>query len=199
MTLTNNNSETDTENIINQVLEYATHLVGTGRGPPWQQYQPSTNLPPLWCSDQPLPSINTLKEDGINCSGLINIMRRKAGVSVLILNTETTEVLGGTLDWFRYLKSHGRLEIFDIYQTYPRGSLLLRDYNNIDDGHLAVVYQKSDRGILYSQLLHSDGYLAKKIVIDPCVAKSHYTQYNNTTNMGHYTHICLPENWLINE
>ena len=40
----------------------------------------------------------------------------------------------------------------------------------------------------------------KKIVkIDPAVGMSHFYQYNGTTNTGHYTHICLPENWLIKE
>ena len=187
----------DIDNHIQKVLDFAASLVGSSRGPDCEKYIPSSNQAPLWCSDQHLPPIDRLKEEGMICAGLINVMRRKAGLSVMVLNEMTTEVLGGTSDWFSYLQGKNRLEKFSIYAHYPKGTMLLRDYNSQDEGHLAVIYQDNDKGVLFSSLIHSDGYSAKKVVIDPCVATSHFVQYNGTTNQGHYTHICLPEHWLI--
>ena len=37
----------------------------------------------------------------------------------------------------------------------------------------------------------------KTYKIDESVGKSHFYQYNGSTNTGHYTHVCLPQNWLL--
>ena len=185
------------ENIIEAVLYFAKQFIHAGRGKDWKLYKLNTNTSPLWCCDEELPSIDIIKREGMNCAGLINLMRRKAGLSVLVLKPDRKNVLGGTDDWFKYLNSKDRLQPFDIKASYPRGTMLLRDYNFIDEGHLAVIYKRSEQGVLVSSVIHSDGYSRNKVVIDTCVGKSHFAQRNGTTNTGHYTHICLPENWLL--
>jgi len=191
------------QKIIYDVLKFAKKLIGAPRGNDWKTYKLSSNTCPMWACDEPLPKISVLKKDGMVCTGLINLMRRKAGLSVLILNKDPTQVLGGTLEWFEYLKNKNRLQVFDINNMYPMGTMLLRNFNQIDHGHLAVIYKENKKGVLFSSLIHSVGWndgSGKQIVkIDASVHKSHFAQYNGTTNTGHYTHICLPENWLIKE
>lgn len=71
--------------IINNVLKFAKSLVGAPRGKNWKLYKCSTNTNPFWASDEPLPSVYKLKKEGMVCAGLINLMRRKVRLSVLIL------------------------------------------------------------------------------------------------------------------
>ena len=191
------------DKIIDDVLKFAKKLIGTPRGKSWKSYKLSSNTSPMWASDDPLPSISILKKEGMNCAGLTNLMRRKAGLSVLVLEKDPKKVLGGTKTWFSYLKKKKRLQKFDINKSYPKGTLLLRNYNPIDQGHLAIIYKENKKGVLFSSLIHSvgwnDGTNQQIVKIDDSVGKSYFAQYNGTTNTGHYTHICLPEDWLIKE
>ena len=111
--------------------------------------------------------------------------------------------MGGTGGWFEYLKKNKRLEKFNYKKSYPAGTLLLRDYNTKDYGHVAIIFEENKKGVLFSSLIHSvgwnDGSNIKGVKIDASVGKSHFFQYNGTSNTGHYTHICLPENWLLKE
>ena len=79
----------------------------------------------------------------------------------------------------------------------------MRDYNTKDNGHVAIIYEENKKGVLFSSLIHSvgwkDGTGIRGVKIDASVGKSHFFQYNGTTNTGHYTHICLPEDWLLKE
>jgi hypothetical protein len=187
--------------IIKDILKYGKGLVGISRGSCENKFKPfSIDKAPFWLGDENPPPNKLIKRYGINCSGLINLLRRYAGLPVsVILNKKIG--LGGTGEWFSYLKSKKRLKPFDICKSYPAGTMLLRNYNPIDSGHCAVIYKENKRGVLYSSLLHSVGWFdksKKKIVkIDNIVADSHFYQYNGTTNIGHYTHICLPSDWLI--
>ena len=191
------------EKIIDDVLKFAKKLIGTPRGRCWKTYKLSSNTSPFWASDDPLPSISVLKKEGTVCSGFANLMRRKAGLSVLVLEKDPKKVLGGTGAWFSYLKKKKRLQELDIKKSYPKGTLLLRDYNPYDDGHVAVIYKENKKGVLLSSLIHSvgwdDGSNQKIIKIDASVGQSYFAQYDGIINTGHYTHICLPENWLLKE
>ena len=101
------------------------------------------------------------------------------------------------------MKKKKRLKKFDYKKSYPTGTLLLRDYNPIDSGHVAIIYEENKQGVLFSKLLHSVGWLdgtnKRGVKIDESVGKSHFYQYNGSTNTGHYTHVCLPQNWLLKE
>lgn len=191
------------QKIIDNALKFGKSLIGAPRGVSWQSYKCGTDKNPFWTSNEPLPPISKLKKEGMVCAGLINLMRRYSGLSVLILKKNKKNVLGGTGEWFSYLKRNKRLQVFNINKSYPRGTMLLRDYNPIDAGHLAVIYKENKKGVLFSSLIHSvgwnDGSGRKVVKIDDSVGKSYFAQYNGTTNKGLYTHICLPEDWLIKE
>jgi hypothetical protein len=183
------------ENKIKKILKFGKSLVGTKRNESWKTYKIGTNKGPWWISDDKLPSKKEIKQSGTDCGGLANLMRRFSGLSV----TETD----GTGGWFDYLKKKKRLKKFDYKKSYPIGTLLLRDYNKIDSGHVAIIYEENKKGVLFSKLLHSvgwnDGTGKKGVKIDASVGQSYFFQYNGTTNTGHYTHICLPKNWLLKE
>ncbi len=80
---------------------------------------------------------------------------------------------------------------------------MLRDYNPIDSDHVAIIYQENKKGVSFSKLLHSVGWVvvneSRGVKIDESVGKSHFYQYNGDTNTGFYTHVCLPQNWLLKE
>ena len=187
---------------IDRSLDYAKSLVGVGRGNTLDhEYLCGSDTGPYWAADGPVKPYETIKQGGINCTGLINLIRRYLGLSVTVVNPNDLTRLGDTDEWFTYLNHTYRLKPFEIDKSYPKGTLLLRNYNEIDQGHLAVIYQENKEGVLFSKLIHSvgwsDGSNLKCIKIDECVGKSYFCQYNGTTNTGHYTHICLPEDWLI--
>ena len=193
------------EKIIDDVLKFAKKLIGAPRGKSWKTYKLSSNTSPMWASNDSLPSISFLKKEGMNCAGLTNLMRRKAGLSVLVLEKDPKKVLGGTGAWFSYLKKKKRLQKFDINKSYPKGTLLLRNYykkpnvNYIDEGHLAVIYEEYKKGVLFSSLIHSIGIFETQVVLDPTVGKHYFAKYNKKTGIGPFTHICLPEDWLLKE
>lgn len=96
------------------------------------------------------------------------------------------------------------LEIFDVNKKYPPGTLLLRNYKNVDEqGHLAVIVDANKKGVLFSKLLHcyfnvfvpeKDGKRVPGVVLDGAVGQSHFWRPE-----GLYTHACLPKNWLEKE
>ena len=181
---------------IKKILKFAKSLVGAKRCDRWRTYKIGTNKAPWWISNDKLPSVKEIKKQGVDCGGLANLMRRYAGLSV--------DKLDGTGGWFDYLKKKKRLKKFNFKKSYPSGTLLLRDYNPKDQGHIAIIYKENkEKGVLFSSLIHSNGYNDgsgnRRVKIDESVGKSHFAQYNGKSNTGHYTHICLPEDWLLKE
>lgn len=181
---------------IKDILKYAKSLVGLKRCDSWRTYKIGTNKAPWWTSNEKLLSISDIKKQGSDCGGFATLLRRYAGLPV--------DKLGGTGDWFDYLKKNKRLKKFNFKKSYPAGTLLLRDYNKKDGGHVGIIYEENKKGVLYSSLIHSVGWndgtkTSRGVKIDKSVGQSHFFQYNGTTNTGHYTHICLPEDWLLKE
>ena len=82
---------------------------------------------------------------------------------------------GGTYIWHSYLESIGALEPFDPTKSYPKGTLLLRRYEDVDaQGHVALVYSdpaSPTDTVLDQQLFHS--YPDAGIAIDKHVKTSH--------------------------
>jgi len=188
--------------IIKKSLAFAKKLQCTGRGKVSDNaYKKGSNKPPYWAANGIVPSIAEIKKGGVNCVGLINLMRRAIGLKVSVLNPNDKTRFGDTGEWFSYLKKEKRLKEFNISKSYPVGTLLLRNYNPIDYGHVAVIYEENKKGVLFSKLIHSVGWCdgsGKKVVkIDDSVGRSYFCQYNGKNNKGHYTHICLPEDWLL--
>tara|TARA_B100001094_G_C18184610_1_gene802972 strand:+ start:2904 stop:3476 length:573 start_codon:yes stop_codon:yes gene_type:complete len=157
--------------------------------------------PQSYSDSNDIVDFDIIKENGINCVGLINIIRRCLNLEIPGLNE--SNYAGGTYEWFKYLKKNKKLKKFNINKIYPNGTLLLRDYKNeFDQGHVAIIYESNKENILESKLLHAyantgfnkfnNKHVEPGLTIDSELQISH-----NWFENGTYTHICLPENWLI--
>lgn len=188
-------------NNINKALKYAKSLVGI-KYKYWDPSMKDLEDEPMFASNDKVPVLKDLKKKSINCSGLINLMRRKVGLQIAGLIEGTTEysVPGGTFAWFDYLQKEKRLKEFDYKKDYPAGTMLLRKYYSPkDQGHLAIIFNSHKKGTMYANLLHSwslEGYVKNKITspgvdIELTVAQSHFH-----FDKGYYTHVCLPKDWL---
>jgi hypothetical protein len=159
--------------------------------------------------NSPLPKINSIKEQGINCVGLINLVRRNLGLGLPGIDIKVKGVSlktgGGTYAWFKYFKTNNLLQEFSFGLTYPVGTLLLRNFKNMknDPGHVGILYAKDrkNRGILFDKFLNSypfdprpekNGLKPPGLIIDSHVGTTYFWFKNGT-----YSHICLPEHWLL--
>ena len=65
---------------------------------------------------------------------------------------------GGTGFWFYYFQKNNLIQEFDYNSRYPLGTLLLRNYIDINDqGHCAVLYSYYDKDpskLLYGNIIH---------------------------------------------
>lgn len=140
-----------------------------------------------------LPSKRELKTKGINCAGLINMLRQFYGNNLPeIYNPDL--VKGGTGYWYQYLKSKQVLQPVDIDQKYQIGTLLFRYYRDIhDQGHMAVICHQ-DTNYLDSWIIHSyynDQY-DNGVGIHQVVDSHWYLGIQS----GYYDFTVAPADWL---
>lgn len=192
-------SQAKVDKNVKKALAFAKNLVGTPRGRPTK----NSKVSPFFAVDGDIPAKKDMKK-GMNCIGLTTLMRRYLGLPIEILRTKAhakTGFYADSSDWINHLRKKKKLIKFDINGKYPAGTLLLRAFNPIDKGHNAVVYKANPRGVLFSSVIHSvgwnDGSGKTGVKIDHSVGKSHFAQYNGTTNKGHYQYACLPADWLV--
>jgi hypothetical protein len=165
----------------------------------------SKNAPPPTAKD--LCSMNLC----IVCTGLINLMRRYMKLSVPgvdgSLGDEGKRWAGTTGIWFEYLHSKGRLEVLDLTKKYPKGTLLLRNFGDVknDQGHVAVLLTDESDCILNENIIHAyadvgyDESIEKGITDVGITGISRFTVSHYCIPTGYYTHVCLPENWLLTD
>ena len=60
----------------------------------------------------------------------------------------------GTEAWFKYLNNKKRLLEIDLTKQYPIGTLLIQNFNEYDQGHVAVVID-SNQNVLESLIIHN--------------------------------------------
>lgn len=151
------------------------------------------NGPPFWNdSTKPLPAPEIIYSLGSCCTALANIVRRLNGLAIPgnISNISKEKCVGGTDSWFKYLITEKRLHKINSAKVYPKGTLLLQDYNHYDQGHIALVFD-SDNTLLNSKIIHNIGSNEKKynkVVIE---------KFGDYTNYQRFTHICNPEDWIL--
>jgi hypothetical protein len=204
---------------VNKAMEYAESLIGL----PFRWYDPELDsfigTDKFWCENEDAPTsleINE-KDKSIVCAGFPNLLRRKSGLTIPGLNGNINgkykelfkSYPGGTGAWFLYLFQRKRLEKLDMKKRYPQGTLLLARFkdNETDQGHLAVVYDDSDESKTINDqlIIHS---VPDILYTDRDKHKNHgsvkielYSVSNNKFKYigkkSYYTHICLPENWLL--
>ena len=152
------------------------------------------DIGPFWIGKKPLPRNDKIINQGICCVGLINLMRRLINLDIpAFIDSETNEskFIGGTCGWFQYLNKLKRLEPIDINKIYPKGTLLIQDYNPIDQGHVAVVLSEN-KILKNSRKIHAIGGINSNKY--NCVIREKFMDY---PNWRRYTHVCLPHNWLL--
>ena len=146
----------------------------------------------------------------IVCTGLINLIRRHIGLSVPGAKGSlvTSKYPGTTKTWFRYLNKRNRLREMDPKESYPKGTLLLAKFKNDteDQGHVAILITEGHGGVLNESILHAIPEISYKdskelidhgkTLIEP-LTHSHLGWFKDRG--GYYTHICLPEDWILKD
>jgi hypothetical protein len=197
---------------IDEVLEYSKTLIGV----PYRWWIKRDELEgndKFWAENGPPVSREEIDEENksIVCTGLINLMRRFVGLSVPGADGKLDFVTGnrfpgGTYTWFKYLKRKKRLQELDITKKYPKGTLVLRNYECAEkcQGHVAVVIDEKGAIILDQKIIHafpiipyseSDRYKDVGKTGITSFKSFHYEEDES----GFFTHICLPENWLLKD
>lgn len=145
------------------------------------------------CSYKNIPNIDHIIKTGIVCVGLTNIVRIFFGLEIpgRISGEKQALWIGGTESWFKYLINGNRLEIKDFTKKYPNGTLLLQNYNLNDNGHVSIVIESNNNGLLESKIIHN--VLDKKEYL--CGTYIH--KVKEYSNYKRHTHICMPQNWLL--
>ena len=138
-------------------------------------------------TNAPLPTKDKLKKEGINCSGLLNLARRKIGLEIAgnITGKRKYKFIGNTQAWLKYLKDNNRLEKIDINKKYPKGTLLLKNYTPTKNGHISTVIDNS-MNIIHTQK-HNPDKKTHKVFIQSFKSDYEYKKY---------THVCYPKNWI---
>ncbi len=179
---------------MERITRFLHDLEGTTPYSPWNETIGFTPGPPFWL-DKTLPSIEEIREKGVNCLGLVNL------VSLVSGNTSR-------MDWFDELRARGVLEPFDRAprDDYPPGTLLLRPYKDPehDQGHYAIVVE--ERGVIahafaripegktFEELIKSGENLPPGVVVESVQISDGWF------SGGTYTHVCLPGDWIkLNE
>ncbi len=133
-----------------------------------------------------IPEIEEIHKKGINCAGLINIIRQKSGLSVPELKDSECEIRGGTYHYYEYFEENKLLEEFKIDEEYEEGTLIMRKYRDVkDQGHMAIIINKNE--IIHA---YAEDELTGRVGITK-LEKSH-----NYIEEGYYEYAIRPEKWL---
>jgi hypothetical protein len=190
------------QNKINKAIKYAKQFENF-------PYTLCSNKPPnlkkdkepFWFFNEKPPDISVVKQKGLNCVGLANLVRRymKLQIPGNVTNQKVSKDsklwIGSTSAWFEYLSDKKRLKKIDFNKVYPKGTLLLQNYNPKDQGHVAFTINSSKKGLLDTKIIHSiydknkeTGKIYKHVVIEK--VKDYF-------NYKRFTHICLPQDWIL--
>ena len=140
-----------------------------------------------------LPTLESVRTDGVCCSSFINILMLYSGKEI----PEHRNIMrGGTLYWTVFFKDNNALEKFDYTKKYPLGTIFLRNfYNEADQGHMAMLtdYNTNEPDkILYAKIIHAYVYNEHCAVGKTTLGVSHFSGNNDT---GYYEYAVLPQNW----
>lgn len=173
-----------------KAVEYGIKLIGTPYDY-WSGEEIQTGAP-MFAENGAVPS--QLDIISLNCAGLCNVMLRKIGKTL----PYWVDTMGGTYAYARYYKD--KAYKFNINNTYPFGTLLIRGYKDINDqGHLAVIIEEKGKDSLILQS-HIEGDFLKSTI--PGVNAMYTLEESNNSfkdeegNGCYYQMVVLPEDWL---
>jgi hypothetical protein len=156
---------------ITNAIGYARNLLRI----PYRWHRDGDSIAPndkFWASNDPAPSsIDILRQNkSIVCTGLTNLMRRFVGLPVPGLDGSLGQVgldfPGTTGIWFMYLTQKDRLIPINPDAKYPRGTLFIRNFSDVetDQGHVAVLLTSSPQyeNVLDDYIIHSYAMISYK-------------------------------------
>lgn len=198
------------EMIVDNILEYLLTFIGV----PYRWHRAGDAITadePFYAGNGPAPSRAYMdaNDKSIVCTGLANLARRFRGLSIPGLDgtLDDEDVQGSTYPgttgtWFAYLNRKGILEPLNVERSYPKGTLVLRDFGNLEDdqGHVGVLIDTCGSVVLDQTLLHAYAELSyDESVGMKNVGQTGLVPFRDShlwNSEGYYTHICRPEHWL---
>tara|TARA_B110000483_G_scaffold215765_1_gene266717 strand:+ start:398 stop:973 length:576 start_codon:yes stop_codon:yes gene_type:complete len=180
-----------TSNTI-KALEYGIKLIGI----PYDYWSGDENQKdePMFAQNGKVP--HQLDITSANCAGLCNLMLRSVDKELPYSNK--TQTIGGTDAYFEYYKD--KSYDFSLENTYPMGTLLMRDYRDINDqGHVAVLLDTKGKDSLVLQS-HVEGEFHKStkpgVNAMYSLEESHKAFTDGDGNGCYYERVVLPDDWL---
>ena len=200
---------------INKILKYAKTLVGI----PYRWHRDTNKVSgndKFWSKNGKSVTASDIKKKDkcIVCTGLLNLMRRYAGLSIPGLDGCMGKIglqfPGTTGIWYYYLKKKGVLHKFDSRKKYPKGTMFIRKFFDVvkDQGHVVVLLTESKnrtKSILDEKIIHAYSdidYITsekKKIRNVGSTRIEKLRSSHNWIKWGYYTHVCYPQDWLLVE
>lgn len=199
------------ETSIDEILEYLKTFIGI----PYRWHRAGDTITadePFYAGNGPAPSRAYMdaNDKSIVCTGLANLARRFRGLSIPGLDgsLDDDDVKGSTYPgttgtWFAYLDRKGVLEPLNVERSYPKGTLVLRDFGNLenDQGHVGVLIDTCESSVLDQTLLHAYADVSYDESIDiKTVGQTGLMPFRDShlsIPEGYYSHICRPEHWLL--
>jgi len=170
-------------NTITYALDFGVSLIRTPYDY-WKGGNNQTNAP-MFAKNGPIPDRNEITS--VNCAGLINLIIRYIGKELPFKNDE----IGGTSAYAYYYR--GVAVPFDITNRYPKGTLIIRDYRDINDqGHVAIILDDNGEKALVLQS-HVEGPFFEST--SPGVNNKYTLEESHDGN--YYELAVLPKDWLF--
>jgi cell wall-associated NlpC family hydrolase len=153
---------------------------------------------PFWAFNGPPPSELAVRDGGLNCAGLINLICRELDLPIPGVAAGHMYA-GGTEAWSHFLNANGcaiRLKEVDAMVLAQRvGTLFFSNYHSPQDqGHLAIVLQPGRLSHCYPDSRYTgvrSEFARPGVVLDEPWEISH-----GWHTSGYYTHACIAEMWL---
>ena len=147
---------------------------------------------PMYAVNGKVPDIKDITS--ANCAGLCNLVLRSIGKELPYSSLTT----GGTEAYFDYYNE--KSFEFCINNTYPIGTLLMRNYRDIDvQGHVAILLESKGKDSLVLQS-HVEGEYHKStqpgVNANYTLEQSHSSFTNAEGTPCCYERIVLPKDWL---
>ena len=135
------------------------------------QHMKNNHDPPYYCTNEDNLRVPENEDDKKNfpmvCYGFTNLLLRHGGVPIPFCEPKMMKIktyddlrygCGGADEWMAAFYKKG-LEEFDINGIYPRGTLLLRNFEPLTQGHTAMLIEAStkDKPLSECKVIHSAG------------------------------------------